>query len=193
MKKLSLYLVLAFFACTANAQNATSSAVVKFPAVDSSPMDAIYYPLNAVKVKKDDVSMPIIKVLYSRPAKKGREVFGVLEQFDKVWRLGANENTEIYFDRAVIIAGKKIKPGTYSLFAIPSKDKWTMIVNKQTDRWGAFNYDQAKDVVRAEVPVVKLDAAIEVFSMTFADLADGANLVIGWDKTQVALPIQFKK
>lgn len=189
MKKLSLCLLLALFGLTVNAQ----TAAVKFPNVDSSPMDAVYYPLNAVKVKKDDSSMPIIKVLYSRPMKKGREIFGVLEQFDKVWRLGANENTEIYFDKSVTIGGKKIKAGKYALFAIPSKDKWTIIVNKQTDRWGAFNYDEAKDVVRVDVPVTKLDKVIESFSMTFTDLADGANLVIGWDTTQVALPIYFKK
>ncbi len=189
MKKLSFCLLLALFGFTANAQ----TAAIKFPNVDSSPMDALYYPLNAVKVKKEDKSMPIIKVLYSRPMKKGREIFGVLEPFDQVWRLGANENTEIYFDQSVTIGGKKIKAGKYALFAIPSKDKWTIIVNKQTDRWGAFNYDQAKDVVRVDVPTIKLDKVIESFSMTFTDLTDGANLIMGWDTTQVVLPIYFKK
>lgn len=190
MKKLSLCLVLALFALAVNAQNAPA---VKFPAVDASPMDALYYPLNAVKVKKEDTSMPIIKVLYSRPMKKGREVFGVLEPFDKVWRLGANENTEIYFDKVVSIGNKKIKAGKYALFAIPSKEKWTIIVNKQTDRWGAFTYDETQDVVRVDVPVTKIEKPIEAFSMTFTDLPDGASLVIGWDNTIVSLPITFKK
>ncbi len=189
MKKLSLCLILALFGLCVNAQ----TSAVKFPNVDSSPMDALYYPLNAAKVKKEDNSMPIIKVLYSRPMKKGREIFGVLEQFDKVWRLGANENTEIYFDKSVTIGGKKIKAGKYTLFAIPTKDKWTIIVNKQTDRWGAFNYDEKKDIVRVDVPVTKLDKVIESFSMTFTDLPDGANLVMAWDMTQVTLPISFKK
>jgi hypothetical protein len=189
MKKLSLCVLLALFGLAVNAQ----TTPIKFPPIDPSPMDALYYPLNAVKVKKDDTSMPIIKVLYSRPMKKGREIFGVLEQFDKVWRLGANENTEVYFAKAVTIGDKKIKAGTYSLFAIPNKDKWTIIVNKQTDRWGAFNYDQTKDVVRVDVPVSTLEKTIEAFSMTFTDLPNGANLVIGWDTTQVMLPILFKK
>lgn len=183
--------MLAMFGFAVNAQTATTA--VKFPALDSSPMDAVYYPLNAPKVKKDDTSMPIIKVLYSRPSKKGRAVFGALEPFDKIYRLGANENTEISFSKKVRIGDKKIKAGTYSLFAIPTATKWTIILNKQTDRWGAFTYDEAKDVLRIDVPVTKLDKVLEVFSMTFTDLTDGANLVIGWDTTQVMLPILFKK
>ncbi|MDQ7949255.1 MAG: DUF2911 domain-containing protein [Pedobacter sp.] len=188
-KKLSLCLALAFCCAALHAQ----TSPVKYPNLDASPMDALYYPLNAVKVKKEDTSLPLIKVVYSRPQKKGREIFGVLEQFDKVWRLGANENTEIYFAKAVTIGDKKIKAGTYALFAIPGKEKWTIIVNKQTDRWGAFNYDQSKDVVRVDVPVTKLEKAIESFSMTFVDQPEGANLMMAWDTTQVALPILFKK
>src|SRR6478752_3892205 len=122
MRKLSLVIALALLGFIANAQNAV---VIKFPALDASPLDVVYYPVNSAKVKKDDASMPIIKVLYSRPSKKGREIFGVLEQFDKVWRLGANESTEIIFDRTVTIGDKKLKAGNYSLFAIPHKDKWT--------------------------------------------------------------------
>lgn len=183
--------MLALFGIAAQAQN--TATAVKYPSVDTSPMDALYYPINAAKVKKDDTSLPIIKVVYSRPQRKGREIFGVLEQFDKVWRLGANENTEIYFAKAVTIGDKKIKAGTYSLFAIPNKDKWTIIVNKQTDRWGAFTYDMSKDIVRIDVPVAKTEKVIEAFSMTFVDTTDGVNLMMAWDSTQVALPINFKK
>ena len=191
MRNLCLCIVSVLFGFSVNAQ--TTTTVVKYPPLDPSPMDALYYPINAVKVKKDDNSMPIIKVLYSRPAKKGREVFGILEPFDKVYRMGANENTEITFAKSVTIGSKKVKAGTYSLFAIPTATKWTIIVNKQTDRWGAYNYDATKDVVRVDVNVNQLDKVIENFSMTFTDLPEGANLVIGWDKTQVMLPIIFKK
>ncbi|MGF1923645.1 MAG: DUF2911 domain-containing protein [Bacteroidia bacterium] len=190
MKKISLVIVLALFGLLANAQTAPA---VKFPAVDSSPLDAAYFPANAPKVKKGDESMPVIKVLYSRPARKGRTVFGVLEQYDKVWRLGANENTEIYFDRAVTIGDQKLKPGKYSLFAIPTKDKWTIIVNKQTDRWGAFTYDQAKDIARVDVPTTTLEKPLENFSIVFTDQAEGAHMIMAWDTVQVTLPIGFKK
>lgn len=190
MKKIGLCLAFALFGFLANAQNATPPAI-KFAPVDPSPLDVLYYPINTPKAK--EAVAPTMKVLYSRPAKKGREIFGVLEQFDKVWRLGANENTEIYFAKNVTIGDKKIKAGTYSLFAIPGKEKWTIIVNKQIDRWGAFSYDVSKDVVRVELPVGKPDKVIENFSMTFTDFAEGANLVMAWDSTQVVLPIYFKK
>lgn len=190
MKKFSLVVAIALMGLVANAQ---TKPAVKYPSIDASPLDVAYFPVNAAKVKKDDPSMPVIKVVYSRPAKKGREVFGVLEQFDKVWRLGANESTEISFDRAVTIGGKKIKAGKYSLFAIPAKAQWTIIINKQTDRWGAFSYDEAKDVARVQVPVSKLDKAIETFSIVFADNEMGADLMMAWDTTQVVVPIHFKK
>lgn len=184
MKKIIPVVLFAALSAGAYAQD------VKFPALDSSPADIVYYPLNTAKAKDD--STPLIKVIYSRPSKKGREIFGVLEQFDKIWRVGANENTEIRFYKTVRIAGKKVKAGTYSLFAIPNKDKWAIIINKQIDKWGAFSYDQRKDVVRAEVNVKSLDKPLEVLSITFTTQATGANLVIGWDSSTVELPITIK-
>ena len=191
LKKINFCLVLVLFCIFAQAQTET---LTKYPILDPSPLDVLYYPINAVKVKKgESPPAPAIKVLYSRPQRKGRIIFGVLEQFDKVWRLGANENTEIYFRKGVTIGNKKIKAGTYSLFAIPKKDTWIVIVNKQTDRWGAFSYDETKDVVRVSVPVKTLAKTIESFSMTFVDTAIGVNLMMAWDNTEVALPIEFKK
>ena len=184
MKRISFIGVFILFAFMAKAQE------LKFSPIDSSPADIVYFPLNAAKAK--DGSLPLIKVVYSRPAKKGREIFGVLEQYGKIWRLGANENTEIKFFKRVKIGGKTIKPGTYSLFAIPNKDKWIIIVNKQTDRWGAFTYDETKDVLRTEVPVKSLDKTLENFSITFTTNALGANMVFGWDKTSIELPIEIK-
>lgn len=184
MKKLVFIALFAVLAIGARAQD------VKFPGLDTSPADIVYYPLNVAKAK--DNSTPLIKVVYSRPAKKGREIFGVLEQFGKVWRVGANESTEIRFYKSATVGGKKIKAGTYSLFAIPNKDKWTIIINKQIDKWGAFTYDQTKDVVRADVNVKSLDKPLETLSITFTTQATGANLVIGWDLSTVELPITIK-
>jgi len=182
--------VFALLCFTVKAQDASTSEV-KFPVADPSPADIVYYPLNAAKVKADDATKPIVKVIYSRPQKKGRDIFGVLEQYGKVWRFGANESTEIHFFKKVTIGGKKIKAGAYSLFAIPNKDSWTIIVNKQTDKWGAFSYDETKDVVRVNVPVKTPSKPIEYFSITFNSKEGGINLVAGWDKTQIELPINF--
>jgi len=180
-------ILIAFLTCATVILHAQD---IKFPALDSSPADIVYYPLNVAKAK--DAAVPLIKVVYSRPSKKGREIFGVLEQFGKVWRAGANENTEIRFYKAATIGGKKIKAGTYSLFIIPNKDKWTFIINKQTDKWGAFTYDETKDVLRTDVEVKTLDKPIEVMSITFTTQAYGANLVIGWDSSIVELPVTIK-
>lgn len=184
MKRFCLIAMLALYATFSQAQE------YKLPAVDPSPADILYYPLNVAKAKDD--SNPVVKVVYSRPGRKGRDIFGVLEQYGKVWRLGANEATEIKFFKNVVIGGKKIKKGSYSLFAIPEKNKWTMILNKQTDRWGAYTYNEAQDVVRVEVPVKKMEKPVETLSMTFNPQPEGANLVIAWDKTVVELPVIFK-
>lgn len=178
-------------ALSLNAQNNTNSGAIAFPKVDASSLDVIYYPLNTTK-SKEPIN-PIIRILYSRPQKKGREIFGVLEQFDKVWRFGANESTEIEVFKSVSIAGKKVKKGRYSIFTIPSKDKWTIIINKQTDKWGAFSYDEKKDILRTEVLTTKTEKTVEAFSITFTETAEGANLIMAWDNTQTILPISFKK
>lgn len=183
-------LIFALLSLGVKAQEA-SSTEVKFSVPDASPADIVYYPLNAAKVKAGDKSRPIIKLVYSRPQKKGRDIFGVLEQYGAVWRFGANESTEIRFFEKVNIGGKKIKPGTYSLFAIPDKDTWTIILNTQTDRWGAFSYDDSKDIVRLNVPVKNLTKPVEYFSITFTSLDRGATLIASWDKVQVELPISF--
>jgi len=187
----NIFIIVFVLLCfSARAQEATN-ADVKFAAADPSPADIVYFPLNAAKVKADEATKPIIKIVYSRPQKKGRDIFGVLEQFGNVWRFGANESTEVRFFKKVTISGKKIKAGSYSLFAIPNKDNWTVILNSQTDRWGAFTYDQKKDIVRVNVSVKPLLKPVEYFSITFTPLPSGATLVAAWDKTQIELPIAF--
>ena len=106
--------------------------------------------------------------------------------------MGANENTEIKFYKPVTIGGKNIPAGSYSLFAIPEKDKWTIIINKEVDMWGAYAYDESKDIARVSVPVKSVSTVIESLSIGFTTQGSVANLVIGWDKTTVELPITIK-
>jgi hypothetical protein len=186
MKKLSLMIAFAAFALAVNAQE------VKFPALDASPADLAYFPASATQTAKKGAASPaVIKVTYSRPAKKGREIFGKLEPFGQVYRLGANESTEIKFFKPVVIGGKSIPAGSYGLFAIPNQANWTLIISKDTDHWGAYTYDESKDVVRVQVPVKTLETPVENLSMAFTPEANGAVLNIGWDKTAVALPIKI--
>lgn len=168
-------------------------AQTKFPALDKSPMDMSYYP-NGYPVLKiqDKVTEPLVaRVIYSRPQKNGRVIFGDLVEYGKVWRLGANEATEIEFYKHVKIDGKKIKKGRYTLYCIPYADKWTLILNKDTDTWGSFKYDENKDLIRVDLPVQKQTESLDAFAMVFEKSPIGANLVIAWDLAKVSLPISF--
>ena len=156
----------------------------KFPALDKSPVDISYYRMN---------KQAAIKVIYSRPQKNGREVFGNLVPYDKVWRTGANECSEIKFYKDALLAGLEVKAGTYALFTIPGKEKWTIILNNGLDQWGAFGYDAAEDALRVEVPVRPTDEPVEAFAITFSESEDGAvNLVLAWDRTKVEVPVAMK-
>jgi hypothetical protein len=162
------------------------------PPPDKSPMDMSYYPANYPILKiQDKATEPLIlRLIYSRPQVNGRKVFGDLQEYGKVWRLGANEATEIEFFKDVKINGKKIRKGRYTLYAIPFEDKWTMIVNTETDIWGSFRYDGSKDVVRMDVPVMKNDST-EFMTIVFDKSSSGANMTVYWDDVKVSLPIVF--
>lgn len=171
----------------------TAAAQTKLPPVDKSPMDMSYYP-NGYPVLKiqDKATDPLVaRVIFSRPQKNGRTIFGDLLEYGKVWRLGANEATEIEFYQNVKINNTKIKKGRYTMYCIPYADKWTIILNKETDTWGSFKYDAKKDIVRMDVPVQKQTEITEAFVMAFDKATNGTNLIIAWDDVKVSLPIML--
>jgi hypothetical protein len=163
----------------------------KVPPIDKSPMDMAYFPADypVLKTQNKATQPALVRVIYSRPQRDNRVIFGDLIEYDKVWRLGANEATEIEFYKDVLVGGKKISKGRYTIYAIPTPTKWTMIINKDTDSWGAFIYDEKKDLVRTAVNVETLPVAVDVFSMSFTKLDKGANLNISWENVSVSLPI----
>ena len=168
----------------------------KIPPVDQSPLDMSYYPENypATKVQKKTVEPLIARVIYSRPSINGRKIFGALIEFGKVWRLGANEATEIEFFKDVLINKIKVKKGRYSLYALPNANIWTIIVNKEIDSWGAFLYDSTKDVTRIEVVPELIAQTIEPFSIFFEKTSlQNISLNILWENTKVVLPITISK
>jgi len=168
-------------------------AQTKLPPVDKSSLDMSYYPDGYPVLKIQDKITEALgaRVIYSRPQKNGRIIFGDLLEYGKVWRLGANEATEIEFYRAANINDVKIKKGRYTMYCIPYADKWTIIINKETDTWGSFKYDPKKDLLRTDVPVQKQTVSTEEFVMAFEKSATGANLIIAWDDIRVNLPIVF--
>ena len=189
MKRLTLVVAL-FMAASTFASAQTSFSGV--PSLDKSPMDMSYYPVNYPILKiQNKVTEPLaIRVIYSRPQLNGRKVFGGLQEYGEVWRLGANEATEIEFFKDVTINNKKIKKGRYTLYAIPLQDKWTLIINKETDTWGSFRYDSSKDVVRMDLPVQKNEST-EDMTIVFEKAPAGANMNMYWDEAKVVLPIKF--
>lgn len=151
-----------------------------FPGLQKSPTDIAY-------ARADRKASPDIKVIYSRPQKKGREIFGELTGYGEVWRTGADEATEIKLYSDMTLGGKPIKAGTYTLFTIPGEEEWTVILSSQLDVWGAFDYDESKDVARITVPAGNGDE-LEVFSIMFKPVDNGYHMVMGWDDTRVEVP-----
>ncbi len=181
-------LVFLLFSLSISAQNNNS----KIPLLDKSPMDMSYYPVNfpILKIQNKAIESLVMRVIYGRPQLNGRKIFGGLQEYGEVWRLGANEATEIEFFKDVKINNKKIKKGRYTLYVIPFPDKWTLIINKETDVWGSFVYDSSKDVIRANLPVKKNEIT-EDMSIIFEKTAFGANMNMFWEDVETSLAIVF--
>lgn len=135
------------------------------------------------KSPHDTVTFSNGQVTYGRPYKKGRDIFGGLEPFGKVWRLGADQATTITFNADQKFGNKLIPKGTYTMFAIPGETEWTIILNSQLGQWGAFSYDKHKDkdIASIKASVMKLDEVVEQLTIRF----DGKSMIIEWDKTRV--------
>lgn len=133
-----------------------------------------------------------IKVVYGSPRMRERTVFGGLVPYGQVWRTGANEATELTLTNAVNFAGETVEAGTYSVFSIPGEDTWTIILSSGLGQWGAFQYDEALDVLRVEVPADTINASHEAFSIDFDEADGGTNMVITWDRTRVRVPIRSR-
>ena len=158
-----------------------------------SAFTAFTYCSDAQTPKSPRVTVEVkdVKVSYGQPSKRNREIFGGLVPYGQVWRTGANEATEITFAKDAKVAGKDVKAGTYTLFTIPNENEWTVILNGQLKQWGAFDYDKHKDkdVLQVKVPAKKINNSVEALTYRF----DNKNqLMIEWDKTQVAIPISSR-
>ncbi len=131
-------------------------------------------------------------VAYGQPSKRGREIFGKLEPYGKVWRTGANEATEITFKRDVTFGGAQVKAGTYTLFTIPTEKSWSVILNSKLGEWGSYGYEKNKDknVAQVTVPVGTTSEVVEKLTLSFKTVGTAEHLVIAWDKTQVEVEIK---
>lgn len=174
MKRNILYMTLTLLVCCFFGQ-----AVLAQKALEPKPS-----PMSVAAMKQGDA---YVKVVYSRPHKRDRKVFGGLVPFGEVWRLGANEATEITLTEDLMINGNKLEAGTYSMYAIPEKDKWTLIFNNALGEWGHYNYKEDMDVLRVDVPTSKSDESYEPFTIMFNEA--GTEMIIVWEDTQVVVPV----
>jgi hypothetical protein len=146
-------------------------------------------PMASIAMKYKDA---YIKITYSQPHKNGRVIFGSLVQYGKVWRTGANEATEITTTKDIQVNGTLLKAGTYNVFSIPEKDRWTIIINSEVGLWGSYNYNTKFDVMRFDAPVQTLSGLVyEPFTMSFDQKNEMANLLIMWDTVKVSIPVKF--
>jgi hypothetical protein len=184
--------MLVAFICVIS-MNSGLVAQSKVPPVDKSPLDMCYYPNNfpVLKIQNKATEPLTARIIYSRPQKNGRQVYGELVEYGKVWRLGANEATELELYKDAKVGTAKVKKGRYTVYAIPYPDKWIIILNKETDIWGAFQYDEKKDILRTDIPVEKQREPVEIFSMAFEKINGGANLIITWDDIKASVPFTF--
>jgi hypothetical protein len=163
--------------------------------LDKSPMDMSYWPSNfpMLKLSGKASGEPFARVIYGRPQKNGRTLFGEIVQYNTIWRLGANEATEIEFFVPVKIDGKLVPKGRYTLYSIPNESNWTLILNTDNFSWGNFSYNAKKDLLRVQVPVIKTMDTTEAFTLYFEETNLGAGLIVLWEQVKVMLPISFSK
>ena len=177
----------------------STSFAQDFPKLDASPLDVAYYPTNATKrifaetESEKKALEPKMRVIYSRPMKKDRVIFGNLVGYGELWRIGANECTEIHFMTDVKFGGKHVKAGRYLLMATPTEKKWEVTLNSVVDQWGIYAVDTKFNVATVTVPVQESTEVIEALSIVLYEKSKNVvHIKIGWDKTIVEVPVTLK-
>ena len=136
-------------------------------------------------------------VAYCSPSKKGRDIFGTLVPYDKVWRTGANEPTTFATKSDIKVGGETLTAGTYSVWTVPGESQWKVIFNSDIPDWGVTlssggsetSRKPEHDVMALMAPVQKMDAVEEMFTIDFEEGEMGLALAFSWDLTKVSLPI----
>ncbi len=172
LKKLSILLLIVGLTFSVNAQ-------IKTP-----------QPSPAAKIEQV-VGLTDVSVEYSRPAMRGRTIFGGLVPYGKIWRTGANANTKITFGDDVTIDGQELKKGSYAIFTIPNENSWDVIFYSDTNAGTPQELDESKIVVKTTVQVSTIQAVIESFTIMIGDLtSDSAVLGFIWDNKYVGVPFE---
>jgi tetratricopeptide (TPR) repeat protein len=139
---------------------------------------------------KQRVGLTDVEINYSRPDMRGRQIFGGLVPYGKVWRTGANQPTKIKFSDAVKIGGQELPAGEYAFYTIPNQNEWTIIFSKNLKLWGAYGYKPDADALRVTVKPTAVANPVETFTIGLDHLKDnGATISLQWDKTRVPVEL----
>ena len=146
-----------------------------------SPRDSVVQTVGDARVVVD----------YGRPSKRRRkEIFGALVPYGVIWRTGANEATHLRTDRDLMIGTLRVPRGTYTLWTIPEREQWTLIVNRQTGQWGT-EYDSTQDLGRVAMEVAALHQPLEQFTIAIEAMKNGSGVLrMSWDTTQASVRIR---
>lgn len=138
-----------------------------------------------------------ISVTYSRPSVRGRVIFGTKEQgalqpYGEYWRLGANEATEIAFNRDVTFNDQPAKAGTYRMYAVPGAQTFDIALNSELGEWGAMEPDYSLDVLHTKIPVQKTSSPVEQYTITLKPAGNGADVILEWSDTRLVIPVMVQ-
>lgn len=138
-----------------------------------------------------DFGLGKVSITYSRPNVKDRKIFGGIIPYGEVWRTGANAATTVTFTEKIVIDGHSVPAGTYSLFSIPERNEWTIILNKTVKQWGAYSYKQANDLLRFTVKSRRVNEKRETFTMQFVNTTTkSTDLYLVWDHTAAIIHME---
>lgn len=148
-------------------------------------------PPGSASLTNGDLS---VSITYSRPSVRGRLIFGTKEQgalqpYGQYWRLGANEATEITFNKDVNFNGSQVKAGTYWIYAVPQGGGFEIILNTELPPWGAFEPDHALDLLKTNVPMEKAASPVEQFTISLLPMERGVSVVFEWSDARWSIPV----
>ncbi len=181
MKKI-IYLLLIIIISVLGFQFFTKSGIFTKPL---SPKDTAGIKINELRVE----------VVYNRPSKRDRPVFGALVPFNKVWRTGANEATTFETNHDLSINGIPLPKGKYTLWSEPKADNWKVMFNSKQYDWGVNekmepSWDPNFDVAEIEVPAQKLNKPVEQFTIAFDNSTDDLKMTMAWDDVKIEIPLK---
>ena len=198
LQSLLIVAILAFYTCNTSSSKATKESNQPLTAVSTPVKSSIDFSYETTVIEADlpsprkemngHIADLKIKVNYGSPSVKGREIWGELVPFGKVWRTGANEATTITIDKDITLNQKALNAGTYSLFTLPTSEGWQMIFNTTTDQWGAYEYESSKDVLR--IPVAP--QVVDVLSEMMEFIIDGDQVILLWENLRIPVIVGHK-